>query len=121
VTNGKEPASDGLLSRVFSRATGVVVDAVDPDLIIDQVDVNALMERVDVNALLDRVDPQVLLDNVDVNTLMDRVDIDALLDRVDVNDVRPPTASSDGIPRSALCLHRTSKQQLESTKKVTVR
>ncbi len=85
VTNGRDPAHDGLLSRVFSRATGVVVDAVDPDLIIDQVDVNALMERVDVNALLDRVDPQVLLDNVDVNTLMDRVDVDALLDRVDVD------------------------------------
>lgn len=94
MTNGKEPAGDGLFSRVFSRATGVVVDAVDPDTIIDSVDVNALMERVDVdavldrvdvNALLDRVDPQILLDHVDVNSLMDRVDVDTLLDRVDVD------------------------------------
>ncbi|MEA2009837.1 MAG: RDD family protein [Actinomycetota bacterium] len=85
MTSNTDPAGDGLFSRVFSRATGVVVDAVDPDTIIDSVDVNALMERVDVNALLDRVDPQVILDNVDVNTLMDRVDVDALLDRVDVD------------------------------------
>lgn len=85
MTIDKDPQSDGLLSRVFSRATGVVVDAVDPDTIIDNVDVNALMERVDVNALLDRVDPQIILDNVDVNALMDRVDADALLDRVDVD------------------------------------
>ena len=85
MTIGKDPVSEGLFSRVFSRATGVVVDAVDPDTIIDNVDVNALMERVDVDALLDRVDPQVLLDGVDVNALMDRVDVDALLDRVDVD------------------------------------
>ncbi len=85
MTTDQEPDSDGLISRVFSKATGAVVDIVDPDAIIDQVDVNALMERVDVNALLDRVDPQVILDNVDVNALMDRVDVDALLDRVDVN------------------------------------
>jgi len=85
MTNEAKPNSESLFSKVFSRATGVVVDAVDPDTIIDQVDVNALMDRVDVNALLDRVDPQVLLDNVDVNALMDRVDVDALLDRVDVN------------------------------------
>ncbi|MFV9671655.1 MAG: RDD family protein [Acidimicrobiia bacterium] len=85
MTSGTDPTSDGLFSRVFSRATGVVVDAVDPDTIIDSVDVNALMDRVDVNALLDRVDPQVLLDNVDVDALMDRVDVDALLARVDVD------------------------------------
>ncbi len=85
MTNDTGPNSGSLFSKVFSRATGVVVDAVDPDTIIDQVDVNALMDRVDVNALLDRVDPQVILDNVDVNALMDRVDVDALLDRVDVN------------------------------------
>lgn len=85
MANGTDPASDGLFSRVFSRATGVVVDAVDPDTIIDSVDVNALMERVDVNALLERVDPDIILDNVDVNALMERVDVDALLDRVDVD------------------------------------
>ena len=85
MTNEAKPNGESLLSKVFSRATGVVVDAVDPDTIIDQVDVNALMDRVDVNALLDRVDPQIILDNVDVNALLDRVDVDALLDRVDVN------------------------------------
>ncbi len=85
MTSGTDPTDNGLFSRVFSRATGVVVDAVDPDTIIENVDVNALMERVDVNALLDRVDPQTLLDNIDVNALMERVDVDALLDRVDVD------------------------------------
>ena len=85
MANGDGSQKDGLISRVASRATGAVVDIVDPDAIIDQVDVNALMERVDVNTLLDRVDPQVLLDHVDVNALMDRVDVDALLDRVDVD------------------------------------
>ena len=85
MANGDGDEREGLFSRVASRATGAVVDIVDPDAIIDQVDVNALMERVDVNALLDRVDPQVLLDHVDVNSLMDRVDVDALLDRVDVD------------------------------------
>lgn len=83
--NGGESKRDGFLSRVATRATGAVVDIVDPDLIIDQVDVDALMERVDVNALLERVDPDIILDNVDVNALMDRVDVDTLLDRVDVN------------------------------------
>jgi len=86
-TTDQEPDSDGLISRVFSKATGAVVDIVDPDAIIDQVDVNALMDKVDVNALLERVDPQVILDNVDVNELMDRVDVNALLDRVDVNEL----------------------------------
>lgn len=85
MANGDDSHREGILSRVASRATGAVVDIVDPDAIIDQVDVNALLDRVDVNALLDRVDPQVLLDHVDVNALMDRVDVDALLDRVDVD------------------------------------
>ena len=94
MANGDDPQREGIFSRVASRATGAVVDIVDPDAIIDQVDVNALMDRVDVdalldrvdvNALLDRVDPQVILDHVDVDTLMDRVDVDALLDRVDVD------------------------------------
>ncbi|MEN8234890.1 MAG: RDD family protein [Actinomycetota bacterium] len=78
---------DGLLSRVATRATGAVVDIVDPDVIIDQVDVDALMDRVDVNALLERVDPNIILDAVDVNALMDRVDVDAILDRVDVDEL----------------------------------
>lgn len=85
-----------LLSRFTKRATGVVVDAVQPDDILDKVDINALLDRIDVNDLLDRVDPDALLDRVDVNrlldrvdvnTLMDRVDIDALMDRVDVEGI----------------------------------
>ena len=76
---------EGLLSRVASRATGAVVDIVDPEKIIEQIDVNALMERVDVNDLLDRVDVNELMDRVDVNALLDRVDVDDLMDRVDVD------------------------------------
>lgn len=75
----------GLFSRLTSRATGVVVDAVEPDSIVEKVDVNALLDRVDVNELLDRVDVDRLLDRVDVNELLDRVDVDALMDRVDVD------------------------------------
>lgn len=94
--NGDDDGSkrDGLLSRVAARATGAVVDIVDPEKIVEQIDVNALMERVDVNELLDRVDVNALMDRVDVNALLDRVEVndlmdrvgvDALLDRVDVN------------------------------------
>ncbi len=85
MANGDGTRREGLFSRVASRATGAVVDIVDPEKIVEQIDVNALMERVDVNTLLERVDPQVLLDHVDVDALMDRVDVDALLDRVDVD------------------------------------
>ena len=77
--------SAGILSRLTSRATGVVVDAVEPDAVIEKVDVNALLDRVDVNALLDRVDVNALLDRVDVDRLLDRVDVNALMDRVDVD------------------------------------
>ena len=85
MTNDNGVEHESLLSRVFSRATGVVVDAVNPNTILDDIDVNSLMERVDVNALMERVDPDVILDNVDVNALMDRVHVDELLDRIDVN------------------------------------
>jgi uncharacterized RDD family membrane protein YckC len=93
-SNSSGSKRNGLLSRVASRATGAMVDIVDPERIVEQVDVNALMDRVDVNELLDRVDVNALMDRVDVNALldrvevndlMDRVDVDALLDRVDVN------------------------------------
>lgn len=81
-----EAAGDSnLFSRFTKRATGVVVDAVEPDEILDRVDINALLERIDVNDLLDRVDPDALLDRVDVNRLLDRVDVNALMDRVDVD------------------------------------
>ena len=76
---------EGLVSRLASRATGAVVDIVDPDAVLDHVDVNAVLDRVEVDELLDRVDLDRLLDRVDVDALLDRVDIDALLDRVDVN------------------------------------
>lgn len=88
MTAGDRPSNgvdDGnILSRFTKRATGVVVDAVDPDDIIDRVDINALLDRIDVNELLDRVEPDALLDRVDVNRLLERVDVNALMDRVDV-------------------------------------
>lgn len=79
------PGNGNILSRFTRRATGVVVDAVDPDEIIDKVDINALLDRIDVNDLLDRVDADALLDRVDVNRLLDRVDVNALMERVDVD------------------------------------
>lgn len=78
---------DGVLGRVASRATGAVVDIVDPDAVIERVDVEAVLERIDVNALLDRVDIDRLLARTDVNALLDRVDIDRLLARIDVNEL----------------------------------
>lgn len=77
--------NEGLVSRLASRATGAVVDIVDPDAVLDHVDVNAVLERVEVDDLLDRVDIDRLLDRVDVDALLARVDVDALLDRVDVD------------------------------------
>ena len=89
VTPGDTPSNgteDGnILSWFTRRATGAVVDAVEPDDILDKVDINALLDRIDVNDLLDRVDPDALLDRVDVNRLLDRVDVNALMDRVDVD------------------------------------
>ncbi len=82
-SNGIEDGN--ILSRFTKRATGVVVDAVEPDDILDKVDINSLLERIDVNELLDRVEPDALLDRVDVNRLLDRVDVNQLMDRVDVN------------------------------------
>jgi uncharacterized RDD family membrane protein YckC len=84
-SDGSAPKRDGLFSRVASRATGAMVDIVDPEKIVEQIDVNALMERVDINDLLDRVDVNALMDRVDVNALLDRVDVDALMSRVDVD------------------------------------
>lgn len=89
MTSGDRPpgrADDGnILSRFTKRATGVVVDAVEPDDILGKVDINSLLDRIDVNDLLDRVDPDALLDRVDVNRLLDRVDVNALMERVDVD------------------------------------
>lgn len=90
----------GILTRVASRATGAMVDIVDPDAIIDRVDVNALLDRVDVDALLDRVDVNALLDRVDVNALMDRVDVEAIVDRIDVKDLVDRAGISDIVRES---------------------
>ena len=92
--------SAGILSRLTSRATGVVVDAVEPDAVIEKVDINALLDRVDVNALLDRVDVNRLLDRVDVNALMDRVDVDRLMDRVDVQEIVDRAGIADIVAES---------------------
>ena len=82
-----DKSHQGVVSRVAARATGAVVDIVDPDAVIERVDVNALMERVDVNALLERVDVNALLDRIDIDRLMARVDIDAIIDQVDVQEI----------------------------------
>ena len=98
--DGDDENTAGILSRLTSRATGVVVDAVEPDAVIEKVDVNALLDRVDVNHLLDRVDVNRLLDRVDVNALMDRVDVDALMDRVDVQELVDRAGISDIVAES---------------------
>ena len=85
VGEGDEERPNGIMSRMAARATGAVVDIVDPDAVLDKVDVNHVLDRVDVNQLLDRVDVNELLDRVDVNELLDRVDVNQLLDRVDVD------------------------------------
>lgn len=79
--------TDGIVSRVASRATERVVDVVDPDIIINRVDVNALMGKVDIDALLARVDVNALLDQVDVNAIIDRVDVQRLMERVDIDAI----------------------------------
>jgi uncharacterized RDD family membrane protein YckC len=75
----------GFVSRLATRATGAVVDVVDPEMIVERIDVNGLMERVDMDALLARVDINALMARVDMNALIERVDVNALIERVDVN------------------------------------
>ena len=99
-TDGDPDHRSGILTRVASRATGAMVDIVDPDAIIDRVDVNALLDRVDVDALLERVDVNALLDRVDVNALMDRVDVEAIVDRIDVKDLVDRAGISDIVRES---------------------
>ena len=57
----EEKKRGGLVSRIAARATGRVVDVVDPDTVLARVDVDAFMERVDIDALLERVDINALL------------------------------------------------------------
>jgi uncharacterized RDD family membrane protein YckC len=75
----------GFVSRIAARATGRVVDVVDPNVVLAGVDVDALMARVDVDALMARVDVDALMARIDVNALLDRIDVNALLDRIDVD------------------------------------
>jgi len=82
-----DPKPDGVLSRVASRATGAMVEIVDPDAIVERVDVDALMARIDLDALLERVDLDAVLAGVDINAVLDRVDIDRLLARIDLNEI----------------------------------
>jgi uncharacterized RDD family membrane protein YckC len=109
VGEGDDEHPNGILSRVAARATGAVVDIVDPDAVLEKVDVNALVQRVDVdalvqrvdvNALMDRVDVNELLDRVDVNRLMDRVDVEAIVDRVDVEDIVDRAGIADIVKES---------------------
>lgn len=110
VDGGSNDAADAnLLARITRRATGVVVDAVEPDAVLDKIDVNALLERIDVNELLDRVAVDDLLDRVDVdrliaradvNALMERVDVDALMERVDIEALVDRAGISDIVRES---------------------
>lgn len=90
----KDDGRGGFVSRMAARATGKVVDTVDPNAVLAKIDVEALMERVDVDALLQRVDVNALLDRIDINRLMARVDVEALADRVDVEAL----VARSGIP-----------------------
>jgi uncharacterized RDD family membrane protein YckC len=75
----------GRLSRLASRATGAVVDAVDPDAIIDHVDVDAIVQRIDIDALVDRIDIDALVRRIDVDALLAGIDFDALIKHVDLD------------------------------------
>lgn len=75
----------GRLSRLASRATGAVVDAVDPDAIIDHVDVDAIVQRIDVDALVDRIDVDAIVRRIDVDGLLVGVDFDAVIKRIDLD------------------------------------
>jgi uncharacterized RDD family membrane protein YckC len=102
VRDGEDDPEGGLLSRVAARATGAMVDIVDPDAVLNRVDVNAVLERVDVNALLDRVDVNALLARVDIDQLMARVDVDALVDRVDIDRMMARVDVEDLVDRAGI-------------------
>jgi uncharacterized RDD family membrane protein YckC len=77
----------GVLSRVASRATGAVVDIIDPNELIGRIDVNAILERVDIEAFLERVDLNELLDSIDMDALMDRIDVKEIVERAGIPDI----------------------------------
>ncbi len=74
-----------MVSRLASRATDAVTDAVDPDLVIEKVDVDAIVQRVDVDALAQRIDVDALARRIDLDALLAGVDVDALVQRVDAD------------------------------------
>lgn len=74
-----------MVSRLASRATDAVTDAVDPDLVIEKVDVDAIVRRVDVDALAQRIDVDALAQRIDLDTLLAGVDVDALVQRIDAD------------------------------------
>jgi uncharacterized RDD family membrane protein YckC len=77
----------GVLSRVASRATGAVVDIIDPNELIGRIDLNAILERVDIEAFLERVDLNELLDSIDMDALMDRIDVKEIVERAGIPDI----------------------------------
>jgi uncharacterized RDD family membrane protein YckC len=101
----------GFVSRLASRATGAVVDVVDPEAIVERIDVdalmarvdmNALLARVDINALMARIDLNALIERVDVNDLMSRIDVEAVVDRVDVEGVVDRVDVKDVMDRAGI-------------------
>ena len=86
-SQAQDPHRRGVLSRLASRATDAVTDAVDPDLVLDKVDVDAIVQRVDVDALAQRIDIDALAQRIDVDGLVGRVDVDELVRRVDVDEL----------------------------------
>ncbi len=77
----------GVLSRVASRATGAVVDIIDPNELIGRIDLNAILERVDIEAFLERVDLNELLDSIDMDALIDRIDVKEIVERAGISDI----------------------------------
>ncbi len=77
----------GVLSRVASRATGAVVDIIDPNELIGRIDLNAILERVDIEAFLERVDLNELLDSIDMDALIDRIDFKEIVERAGIPDI----------------------------------
>ncbi|GMQ85235.1 MAG: hypothetical protein BMS9Abin07_0801 [Acidimicrobiia bacterium] len=77
----------GVLSALASRATGAVVDMVDPNELLGRIDVNAILERVDIEAFLARVDLNELLDSIDMDALLERIDVKEIVERAGIPDI----------------------------------
>ena len=70
-----------------SRATGAVVDIIDPNELIGRIDLNAILERVDIEAFLERVDLNELLDSIDMDALLERIDVKEIVERAGIPDI----------------------------------